>query len=125
MDKNYTFKKGISLVVLIITIIIMLILASAVIISVNNTNIIKNTNETVFKNNVQIMVDNYKIVYDDVVYGYFGDESLVKDEDFQDADIILSDYTDRFIVDKYGIIYTGTDENEKNIVTNMGIRTSN
>lgn len=45
-------KRGVSLIVLVITIIVMVILASAVIISLNNTNIIDQANEAVDSNNL-------------------------------------------------------------------------
>ena len=46
-------KKGISLIVLVITIIVMLILASAVIISLSNSNIITKAKEAVLKTDVK------------------------------------------------------------------------
>ena len=49
-------KKGISLVVLVITIIVMAVLATVIIISLNNNGIITNATEAVFKQNV----NNYK-----------------------------------------------------------------
>ena len=44
-------KKGISLIVLVITIIVMIILAAAIIISLNNTGIIENANKAVDETN--------------------------------------------------------------------------
>ena len=44
-------KKGISLIVLVITIIVMIILAAAIIISLNNTGIIDNSNKAVDETN--------------------------------------------------------------------------
>ena len=44
-------KKGISLIVLVITIIVMIILAAAIIISLNNTGIISNANKAVDETN--------------------------------------------------------------------------
>ena len=46
-------KKGISLIVLVITIIVMIILAAAIILSLNNAGIIGNANQAVFKQNVK------------------------------------------------------------------------
>lgn len=45
-------KKGISLIVLVITIIVMIILAGAIILTLNNSGIIGKASETVFKQNV-------------------------------------------------------------------------
>ena len=44
-------KEGISLIVLVITIIVMIILAAAIIISLNNTGIIENSNKAVDETN--------------------------------------------------------------------------
>lgn len=48
-------KRGISLIVLVITIIIMIILAAAIIISLNNTGIIGNANKAVEETNTKIV----------------------------------------------------------------------
>jgi len=47
-----TYKKGISLIVLVITVIILAILASTVIISLNNSNIIENASNAVNDSNI-------------------------------------------------------------------------
>ena len=48
-----TYKRGISLIVLVITVIVLGILATAVIISVNNTNLINESDEKIEKYNVK------------------------------------------------------------------------
>lgn len=53
------YKKGISLIVLVITIIVLIIIATTVIVSLSSTNIIKETSNTVFKSDMQ----SYKDVY--------------------------------------------------------------
>ena len=45
-------KRGISLIVLVITIIVMIILAAAIILSLNNAGIIGNANKAVQETNV-------------------------------------------------------------------------
>ena len=50
-------KKGISLIVLVITIIVMIILAAAIIISLNNTGIISNANKAVDETNEKTVQD--------------------------------------------------------------------
>lgn len=61
-------KKGISLIVLIITIVVIIILATAIIVNIAKTNIIDNANEATNKNNeaqinekVQLMIADYFI----------------------------------------------------------------
>lgn len=45
-------KKGISLIVLIITIVVIIILAVAIIINLSNTNIVNNSNSAVIKSDI-------------------------------------------------------------------------
>ena len=45
-------KKGISLIVLVITIIVMIIIAGAIIIPLNSSNVIEQSNDAVYKSNL-------------------------------------------------------------------------
>ena len=64
------YKKGISLIVLVITIIVMAILASAVIISLSNSNIIENANKQTFKSDMS----SYKEAFELYVASVMADE---------------------------------------------------
>jgi len=55
-----TYKKGISLIVLVITVIVLAILATTVIITLSNTNIIQQASRAVFKNDMK----NYQEIYE-------------------------------------------------------------
>ena len=57
MNKKTKRLKGISLIVLVITILVLSILAATVIISLSNTNIIGETNKAVLKSNIQSLQD--------------------------------------------------------------------
>ena len=83
-------KKGISLVVVLIIVIVLIILASAVIIpnTGSSNNIIDTSNDITFKYNVQVMIDNYNNVYNSMLQEYDGDETKIKDEDFNINQII-------------------------------------
>ena len=62
-------KKGISLIVLIITIVVIVILATAIIVNIAKTNIIENSNEAVVKQDFKTMqeeLDMYMCAFDDV-----------------------------------------------------------
>lgn len=50
-----TYKKGISLIVLIITVIVLGILATTIIVSINETNIMTEANEAVIKSRFKTM----------------------------------------------------------------------
>ena len=57
MNKKVKRLKGISLIVLVITILVLSILAATVIISLSNTNIIGGANKAVLKSNIQSLQD--------------------------------------------------------------------
>ena len=57
MNKKTKKLKGISLIVLVITILVLSILAATVIISLSNTNIISGANKAVLKSNIQSLQD--------------------------------------------------------------------
>ena len=57
MNKKIKKLKGISLIVLVITILVLSILAATVIISLSNTNIISEANKAVLKSNIQSLQD--------------------------------------------------------------------
>ena len=59
-------KKGISLIVLVITIIVMIIIAGAIIISLNSTSVIEKANTAVIKSDVGTINDKLSIAYIDV-----------------------------------------------------------
>lgn len=56
-----TYKKGISLIMLVITVIVLAILASTVIINLSNTNIINEADKTVFKSDMASYKELYSI----------------------------------------------------------------
>ena len=58
-------NKGISLIVLIITIVVIIILATAIIVNIANTNIISNANEAVVKQDIKTFQDELDIYISD------------------------------------------------------------
>jgi len=83
-----TYKRGISLIVLVITIIILAILASVVIINLSNTNIIAESGNTVFKSDMS----NYKSAYS----LYLGNR-LMEDSSFDSTTINVTSSDAEFI----------------------------
>ncbi len=59
-------KKGISLIVLVITIIVMIIIAGAIIISLNSTNVINRADEAVIATDVSSINDQLHMAYVDL-----------------------------------------------------------
>ena len=54
-------KKGISLIVLIITIVVIIILATAVVVNLVKTDMVKNASETVFKSDIRGFADELNL----------------------------------------------------------------
>ena len=63
-------KKGISLIVLVITIIVMIIIAGAIIISLNSTSVIEKANTAVTATDVGTLNDKLTLAYVDVKATY-------------------------------------------------------
>ena len=118
---NKVNRVGISMIVLIITIVIMIIIASTVILSIKDKNMVNVADETVIKADFQAMLDSYDVVYNDLLYDYGGDESLIKDSDFNNKKIISIKYEDKMEVNMNGLVYTGSNEKEIAIAKQMGI----
>ena len=91
-------KQGISLIVLVITIIVLAILAAAVIISLSNTNVIGQSEKTVLANDYAELASALSLKYTDLkVAAHIGEDAT--------GAIVLADaitaYTD-VIEDTYG-----------------------
>lgn len=122
MKKLNYVNRGISLIVLIITIAVMLIISSVIILSVADNDIVKTTNETAIKSDFQTMIDNYNVIKNDLLFDNAGDESALTDAHFEGKGIVFDKYKSRVKVTKDGIIYIGTDEKEIAIAKELGIK---
>ncbi len=70
-------KKGISLIVLVITIIVMIILAASVVISLNNTGVIDKASQAVGLTNEQQVQDLASLIWADAYMNEYRDEELI------------------------------------------------
>ena len=125
-DVNHKKKfRGISLMVLIITVIVMIILASAVILMVVNKDTIDVAKEAALRTDMRTMLDNYDQRYREVLYGYQGDESKIKNSDFDG--VVPDSYLDTgdYVAEKDGVRYQGDDERTKEIAKEMGLLVGN
>ena len=125
-NENHKKKfRGISLMVLIITVIVMIILASAVILMVVNKDTIDVAKEAALRTDMRTMLDNYDQRYREVLYGYQGDESKIKNSDFDG--VVPDSYLDTgdYVAEKDGVRYQGDDERTKEIAKEMGLLVGN
>ena len=125
-NENHKKKfRGISLMVLIITVVVMIILASAVILMVVNKDTIDIAKEAALRTDMRTMLDNYDQRYREVLYGYQGDESKIKNSDFDG--VVPDSYlnTGDYVAEKDGVRYQGDDERTKEIAKEMGLLVGN
>lgn len=132
MKKN----KGISLIVLIITIIIILILAGTVILSLAQNNAIDKAREAKFKTDVDAFKNDLQL--------WISNEYLTKPKNFNSKDVnadnttngyenkkitdiitsMNNEYASKFIIKEGQLIYIGSDANEKDWMNDMGVTVS-
>ena len=84
MKTKVKLKKGISLIVLVITIIVMIVLAGAVILALSNSGIIEKATSSAFKTDVKTIKEEYE---------YKMAELKLNDETFDQATLNASDTT--------------------------------
>ena len=124
-------RKGISLIVLVITIIVMVILAGAIILTLNNSGIISKSSEAVFKQNVKSYQSELSL--------YLADK-LAEDAKFDVTTVKASNLTTPSIKDiiksmrgsdvsKFEITtgllkYVGTNKEEAKWSEDLGLKTS-
>ena len=84
MKNEGKIKKGISLIVLVITIIVMIVLAGAVILALSNSGIIEKATSSAFKTDVKTIKEEYE---------YKMAELKLNDETFDQATLNASDTT--------------------------------
>ncbi|MEG1059129.1 MAG: hypothetical protein RSD14_02700, partial [Clostridia bacterium] len=117
-NKNSGIKRGISLMVLIVTIVVIVILAGAVILGLNRNNPIKNSKEAVTKSDMDEMRDKYSLVYGKLLKEVGGDRSLITQDRL--LYVIPEKYLSEFEATNKGIVYTGDDEETKDTARKMG-----
>ena len=103
-------KKGVSLIVLVITIIVMLILASAVAVSLNNANVIESAKNAVCKTNLKEVQEIANVAWVEA-YG-LGERDQTKlkdavDKALADSKIDLTPYDINVTLDGVTVIGTG------------------
>lgn len=77
MNEKIMYKKGISLIVLVITILVMIILASAIILTLSNNNIIEKTRNAVTDYNAKMVEEKIEVY--DVEYTSKNNDTLTEE----------------------------------------------
>lgn len=115
-------KRGVSLIVLIITIVLLLLLSGAIINMFNNKNLTEAARLSTIESDIQYMIDEYEVKYNELLLKYNGDESKIFVNHSKELQTIIPEkYKDKYVVTINGIRYVGNDEKEKQIAKKMGI----
>ena len=129
--KTFKDKRGISLIVLVITIILMIILGAAVIISLNGGGTISRANEAVFKNDIKkyqeqlnMAIANEKLNQNDVrdkitAMGYEQDGN--PNSVYTYVPDFKKKYEGKLVIKEDFIVYVGLDDKEREWTLNAGI----
>ena len=88
-------KKGISLIVLVITVIVMIILATSVMISLTNADIINKANEATNKNNIKQVEQLVAMAWADAYAD--GERDVAALQSIVDAVLIKNNLTDKYV----------------------------
>lgn len=121
-----TNREGISLIVLVITIIVMLILASAVILSLSNSGISDNAKEVTFKSDVSSLKDElFAYVSNVEAHGIANEDINLSGEDVKKAIPSINEKYIKILEVKEGKLkYVGSDDNEKAWSKEVGLSTN-
>lgn len=120
-----TNREGISLIVLVITIIVMLILVSAVILKLKDSNIPDNAKEVTFKSDVSGLKDELlAYVINAEAHGTEKDEINYSGEEIKNAITSINEKYIRILeVENGELKYVGENEYEKKWAEEVGLKT--
>ena len=89
-------KKGISLIVLVITIIVMIIIAGAIIISLNSTNVINRADEAVIKSDLANLKSELTLYYTEVMLTNNADSDDSNNKSQTDMTLAYKEILDKY-----------------------------
>ncbi len=110
-------KKGISLIVMLITIVVIIILAASIVNTVIYNNPMSNAKEATFRSDLQEIKNAYGIRQGDLMAKYKGDKTKIKEEDYEG--VIHRNYTGEIQAFDVGLAYLGQDKKKQEIAESM------
>ena len=107
-------KKGVSMIVLVITVIVILIISGTVILNLSDQKISESSKLASLQSDMQLMLDQYEVKYNELLVKYKGDTSKFTTEDIEELQsTIPEEYQATYRATTGGIEYIGTDEEER------------
>lgn len=125
--KNINKKRGISLIVLVITILVLSILATMVITSLSNTSVIRETQMAVFKQNMSTYKQTYDIYLMNVLLSDMSFDKAKVNLTYEDAKYqeifgkVSNKYKEGLKVIRGKLVYITDDEDEIRIIQELGM----
>ncbi len=110
-------KKGISLIVMLITIVVIIILAASIVNTVIYNNPMDNAKEATFRSDLQEIKYAYGIRQGELMAKYKGDKSKIKEEDY--AGVVHKNYEGEILAFEDGLAYLGQDKKKQEIAESM------
>lgn len=123
-----TYKKGISLIVLVITVIVLAILSTAVIISLSNTNIINEASKAVFRNDMASYKEAYSLYLVDYMIEHgerLPEEFNVRSSDTEFTEIfgdnVKDEYKEKLQIVDGKLVYKTLDPEKTKLLEELGM----
>ena len=112
-----SMKTGISLIVMLITIVVIIILATSIVNTVIYNDPMDNAKEATFRSDLQEMKNAYGIRQSDLMAKYKGDITKIKEEDY--AGVVFEQYKNEVLAFEDGLAYLGEDKKKQEIAESM------
>ncbi len=110
-------KKGISLIVMLITIVVIIILAASIINTVIYNSPMDNAKEAAFRSDLQEIKYAYGIRQGELMAKYKGDKAKIKEEDYEG--IVHKNYEGEILAFEDGLVYLGQNKQKQEIAESM------
>lgn len=107
-SENNIKNSGVSLLILVITIIVIAILTTVVVLKFKDNSLINSAKSSVLKSDMSVMLEKYSLTYGSKLKEVNGDLSKITNSDLEG--VILDNYKDSFKATTTGIVYIGKDE---------------
>jgi hypothetical protein len=120
--KNNIKNSGVSLLILVITIIVIAIFATVVVLKIKDNSLINSAKSSVLKNDMSVMLEKYSLTYGSKLKEVNGDLSKITNSDLEG--VIPDNYKDSFKATTGGIVYIGNDEKIIEIAKQLDIEVS-
>ena len=120
-------KRGISITILIITIIVMIIISGAVIINLKEDNSVEKADKVVFQQDIKefskaLDLEMSSSLLEDESFDSYLINEVTYDNIKKYIPKFMEKYEDLLVIEHGELVYIGTDEDEKDWVNEIGVK---